>query len=89
MPGQVQPLYITLKRCLALKNSQLYSWLTSTSLNQVDKMDISISLTDEAAKELFVTWNLNNAFPAKLSAPSFDATSNEVAFEEIGLIASR
>lgn len=89
MPGQVRPLSITLKRCLVPKNSQLYDWMTSISLNSVEKKDISISLTNPSATELLVTWNIINAFPTKLTAPLFDATSNEVAFEELTLAASR
>lgn len=89
MPGQSQTLEITLKRGMVPKNSQLYDWMASVSLNRVEKKDISISLTDESGTALLVTWNVSNAFPIKLSAPSFDATSNEVAFEELNLVADR
>lgn len=89
MPGQAQPLNITLKRGMVPKNSQLYKWMTSISLNRVEKKDISISLTDESGTGLLVTWNVSNAFPTELSAPNFDATSNEVAFEELNLVADR
>ncbi|KAG0010161.1 hypothetical protein BGZ82_003570 [Podila clonocystis] len=88
MPGQVQPLSITLKRGLVPKNTHLYDWITSISLNHVEKKDISISLTDESGKVLLITWNIINAFPTKLTAPSF-VTSNEVAFEELSLAADR
>lgn len=89
MPGQAQSVTLTLKRGVMPKNSQLYDWMSSISLNRVEKKDISISLTDEAGKELLVTWNVSNAFPTKLTAPSLDATSNEVAFEELSLAADR
>ncbi|WP_373301078.1 phage tail protein [Streptomyces violascens] len=36
-----------------------------------------------------VTWNVTDAFPTKLTAPHFDATSNEVAVEELSLAAER
>ncbi|CBW75294.1 unnamed protein product [Mycetohabitans rhizoxinica HKI 454] len=89
MPGQAQSVTLTLKRGVMPKNSQLYDWMSSISLNRVEKKDISISLTDEAGKELLVTWNVSNAFPTKLTAPSLDAASNEVAFEELSLAADR
>ncbi|MCG1054785.1 phage tail protein [Mycetohabitans sp. B5] len=89
MPGQAQSVTLTLKRGVMPKNSQLYDWMSSISLNRVEKKDISISLTDESGKELLVTWNVSNAFPTKLTAPSLDATSNEVAFEELSLAADR
>ena len=89
MPGQTDPLTVTLKRGMVLKHSQLYDWMNSISFNRVEKRDLSISLTDDTAKVLFVTWNVVNAFPTKLTGPSFDATSNEVAFEEVSLAADR
>ncbi|AMS13816.1 phage tail protein [Pseudomonas chlororaphis] len=87
MPGQPTPVNITLRRGMVVGQSQLYDWISSTSLNQVEKKDISISLTNASGNELLVTWNISNAFPTKLSAPNFDASSNEVAIEELSLMA--
>ncbi|WP_092296294.1 phage tail protein [Pseudomonas sp. NFIX28] len=87
MPGQAAPVNITLRRGVVVGQSQLYDWISSTSLNQVEKKDISISLTNESGSGLLVTWNISNAFPTKLSAPDFDAASNEVAIEELSLLA--
>ncbi|MFC5473725.1 phage tail protein [Paraherbaspirillum soli] len=89
MPGQAAALNISLKRGIFLGQSQLYDWISSISLNQVEKKDISISLTNESGSELLVTWNIIDAFPTKLTAPSFDASSNEVAIEELCLLALR
>ncbi len=89
MPGQRQALNITLKRGVVKGQKQFYEWINSITLNQVEKKDISISLTNDAGSELLVTWNVSNAFPTKLSAPSFDASSNEVAIEELSLMADR
>ncbi|RQU52924.1 phage tail protein [Burkholderia cenocepacia] len=89
MPGQVQPVTITLKRGIIPKQSQLYDWMNSISLNTVEKKDLSISLTDESGKTLLVTWNVVNAFPTKLTGPSMDAKGNEVALEELSLLADR
>ncbi len=89
MPGQTASMNITLKRGLLQKQSQLYQWINSISANMVEKKDISISLTDSKGGTLYITWNVVNAFPTKLSAPSFDATSNDVAFEEMSLRADR
>ncbi|WP_369790557.1 phage tail protein [Rouxiella sp. WC2420] len=89
MPGQTASMNITLKRGLLQKQSQLYQWINSISANLVEKKDISISLTDSSGNTPYITWNVVNAFPTKLSAPSFDATSNDVAFEEMSLRADR
>lgn len=89
MPGQAEPLTITLKRGVVPKQSQLYDWINAISFNRIEKKDVLISLTNETGSELLVTWNVMNAFPTKWTGPSLDATSNEVAFEELTLAADR
>ena len=88
-PGQPTATNITLKKGLVPTKSQpaFYDWINGVGINQVEKKDISISLTNESGNELLVTWNVSNAFPTKLSAPNFDASSNEVAIEELSLLA--
>ncbi|PAJ74258.1 hypothetical protein CJF42_11470 [Pseudoalteromonas sp. NBT06-2] len=87
MLGQVTDLDFTLSIGIVAGQSQLWAWLNSASGNRIDKRDISISLTNEAGTELIVTWNILNAFPTDLSAPDFDASSNDVALEELSLSA--
>lgn len=89
MPGQIVPVNLTLRRGVVKAAGELFDWINSISLNQVDKKDISISLTSESGSELLVTWNVVNAFPTKLSAPGLDAMSNEIAIEEMSLMADR
>ncbi|KGM29031.1 phage tail protein [Photorhabdus luminescens] len=89
MPGQYQPINITLRKGVFSGDTKLFDWINSIQLNQVEKKDISISLTNETGTEILMTWNVANAFPTKLTSPSFDATSNEVAVQEIILTAAR
>lgn len=89
MPGQRAAINITLKRGVVRGQAQFYEWINSISLNQVEKKDISISLTNEAGTGLFLTWNIVNAFPIKLTAPDFNASSNEIAIEQLDLVADR
>lgn len=89
MPGQREALNISLKRGIFMEHPELYDWINSISLNRVEKKDISISLTNESGITPLVTWNIVNAFPTSLSAPNFDASSNEVAVEELSLLAER
>ena len=89
MPGQPTDVDITLKRGLVRKRSQLYDWINSISLNLIDKRDITVSLTDETASEPLVTWTVTNAFPKKLSAPSFNGSTNEVSVESLELRADK
>lgn len=87
MPGQVQAANITLSKGVFKGKNALYEWLSTISLNAVEKRDLMISLTDETGSELLASWSVINAFPTSLTAPSFDATSNDIAVQEIALIA--
>ncbi|MDK2125463.1 phage tail protein [Parachitinimonas caeni] len=87
MPGQPTDVNITLKRGVVRQKSQFYKWISSISLNLIDKRDITVSLTDEKGTVPLVTWTVTNAFPKKLTAPSFNGGSNEVAMEQLELVA--
>ncbi|MCA6220845.1 phage tail protein [Photorhabdus antumapuensis] len=89
MPGQRQLINITLRKGVFPGDTKLFDWLNSIQLNQVEKKDVSISLTNEAGTEILMTWNVANAFPTSLTSPSFDATSNDIAVQEIKLTADR
>ncbi len=90
MPGQIQPVNISLKKGFVKGKSipVFYEWINDIQLNRVDKKDIVVHLLDEAGNTV-VNWKVIDAFPTKLSAPSFDASSNEVAIESMELMASR
>lgn len=87
MPGQVTDVNVTMKRGLVRSGSQFYDWIASISLNTVEKRDLSVSLTDETGEVLLVTWNIINAFPKKLTAPSINGGSNEASVESLELMA--
>lgn len=89
MPGQRQVPSITLSKGVFPGKNAMYEWINSIQLNQVEKKDIMISLTNEAGTEVLVSWNIANAFPTSLTSPSFDATSNEIAVQQITLMADR
>jgi phage tail-like protein len=90
MPGQIAEVNITLKKGLVKAKSVpvLYDWISAIALNRINKEDITISLCDETGTPV-VTWKVIDAFPTKLTAPTFDANSNEVAVETMELRASK
>ena len=90
MPGNIKSLTITLKKGFVKTRSMsaLYNWIAAIQLNRVDKKDITIHLCDEKGDSV-VRWKVIDAFPTKLTAPSFSATSTEVAIESMELMASR
>jgi len=78
---------ITLKRGVVRKKSAFFDWINEISLNLIDKRDMTVSLTNETGDEPLVTWTVTNAFPKKLTAPSFNGSSNEVAVETLEMMA--
>lgn len=90
MPGQATDVNITLKRGLFRGGSELFDWINSINLNLIDKRDITVSLIDpEADGGSLVTWTVTNAFPKKLTAPSFNGGSNEASVEQLELLADK
>lgn len=89
MPGLSTAVTITLRKGIFRGPNALYDWISSISLNEVEKRDIMISLTNEAGTEYLVTWNVANAFPSSLTTPALDANSNDVSLQEVVLQADR
>lgn len=88
MPGTIKPVHLSLRKGVVRRKSlpALFDWINSTRINQVEKKDILIHLTDEKGNTT-ITWKVINAFPVRLSGPHFDANSTEVAIEELDLMA--
>lgn len=87
MPGQASPVKLTMKKGVVKSDSRLYDWINSINITTVDKKNITVSLMDESGDNPVVSWKVIDAFPTKLDAPSFNATSNEVAVESMELMA--
>jgi len=88
MPAQQKPVNVTMKKGVVVGVSvpTLFGWINSTRLNRIDKKDIYVRLCDEAGAAV-VSWKVINAFPTKLDAPTFTASSNDVAIESLELMA--
>jgi phage tail-like protein len=85
-PGQMDPVAITLKKGVvrAVSIKVLYAWIASIQTNLIEKKDIYIRLCDEKGDPV-ISWKVVNAFPISLSAPTFDAASNDAAIETMEL----
>ena len=88
MPGQRKVATVTMKKGVVVGVSvpTLFAWINSIQLNRVDKKDIYVRLCDENGAAV-VSWKVINAFPTKLDAPAFTASSNDVAVETLELTA--
>ncbi|WP_298548727.1 phage tail protein [uncultured Aquimarina sp.] len=79
--AQRKPISVSLKRGVVKNRKYLYDWLRSEN-----KRDINIALCDESFTPV-VSWEVYRALPIKLNAPSFSASTNDVAIESLDLIA--
>ena len=87
MPGMPSAVEFSLKKGIVRSDSFLSQWIASIKQNTVDKKDVVISLRDENEDKPLVVWTVRNAFPKKIEAPSFNASSNEIAIESMDLMA--
>ncbi|PON13157.1 phage tail protein [Candidatus Entotheonella serta] len=87
MPAQGTPANITLNKGVVRGSSiaALYRWISDIQTNQVTKKDIFVRLCDET-RAAVISWKVITAFPTKLDAPTFDATSDDVAIETMELM---
>ncbi len=87
MPAQQTDVKITLKKGVVRGSSvpNLFKWINATQINQSEKKDIFVRLCDEKG-DAVISWKVINAFPTKLTAPTFDAKSNDAAIETMELV---
>jgi phage tail-like protein len=85
-PAQATATTLSLKKGIirGVSIKALYGWIQTVQTNQVEKKDVFIRLCDEKGDPV-ISWKVGNAFPTKLSAPTFDATSNDAAIETLDL----
>jgi phage tail-like protein len=87
MPAQQGEVKITLKKGVVRGTSvaAFFKWISATQINQIEKKDIYVRLCDEKG-DAVISWKVINAFPTKLTAPTFDAKSNDAAIESMELV---
>lgn len=74
---------VTLRRGIT-NSAELWAWQQTAAAGQTDRRNVSVVLVDEAGDEQ-IRWNLRRAWPSKWAGPSFNATANDVAVEELEL----
>lgn len=67
-----------------------YEWVMDVSQGKVlgedRNKDITITLFDDDGTTSLAVWNLYNVWPSKYTAPDFNASSSEIAFESVELV---
>jgi phage tail-like protein len=87
MPGLTKYGNVTLRWGMS-ENMEFYEWVTAigngekTSEDRAE--DITIHLQDDAHQDI-ASWTLVAAWPCKYTAPDFNASSSEIAFESVEL----
>jgi phage tail-like protein len=85
-PAQATATTLSLKKGIikGVSIKKLYDWIMTVQTNLVEKKDVFIRLCNEKGDPV-ISWKVGNAFPTKLSAPTFDANSNDAAIETLDL----
>ena len=84
MPGHTHYSNIILKRGILRGDNDFFLWINTKSLNHVERRDIVIKLLNQN-HEPVVSWKAVNAFPVKYSGPVLNASSSDIAIEELEL----
>ena len=81
LPGLKKYGNITLKQGVA-DSMVMYEWMIAGVEGEVERKTITITILDET-ETATASWQVINAWPAKYTAPDFNATSSEVAVESL------
>ncbi len=89
MPGLTKYGNVTLKWGMS-ENMSFWDWVVGisdgTKQAAEDRMeDITIHLQDDSHQDI-ASWTLFACWPSKYTAPDFNATSSEIAFESVELV---
>jgi phage tail-like protein len=87
LPGLVTHSDITLSRGITA-DSKLWEWREKAMKGNVERHDISITLTDNNGNAK-ITWNLFACWPRQWTGPSLNATTDDLAVEQLVLACER
>lgn len=81
LPGLKKYGNITLKQGVA-DSMVMYEWMIAGVEGEVERKTITITILDET-ETATASWQVINAWPAKYTAPDFNATASDVAIESL------
>jgi len=82
MPGIVKYGNITMKRGVFVNDNTFWKWHNEISMNVVARRTVIIKLLDEKGN-VTMQWQLNNAWPTKITSTDLKSDGNEVAVDSI------
>ena len=87
IPGLVTHSDVTLSRGIT-NDAKLWEWRAKAMKGAVERHNISITLLDDVGNPK-ITWNLFECWPTKWTGPTFNATADEIAIEQMTLAYER
>ncbi|MCI5221334.1 MAG: phage tail protein [Candidatus Electrothrix sp. AR4] len=82
MPGIQKSGNVTMKKGVFKGDNKFWDWFKEIKMNVIKRKKITISLLDEEHKATMI-WELDNAWPTKITGTDLKSDGNEVAVESI------
>ncbi|NQY07949.1 MAG: phage tail protein [Flavobacteriales bacterium] len=82
MPGIVKYGNITMKRGVFVNDNTFWNWHAEISMNTIKRRTVIIRLLDENGK-VTMQWQLNDAWPTKITSTDLKSDGNEVAVDTL------
>jgi phage tail-like protein len=83
LPGLVTYGDVSLSRGIT-SDSELWEWRSTVMGGTADRRNLSIVLMNDKGEDV-IRWNFRNCWPTSWSGPSLDASSDELAIEQLTL----
>lgn len=84
MPGITKYGNVTMKRGIFVNDNSFWNWHAQVTMNTIKRRTVIIRLLDEKG-ETTMQWQLNNAWPTKITSADLKSDGNEVAVDTIEL----
>ncbi len=82
MPGITKYGNITMKRGVFVNDNTFWNWHAQVTMNTIKRRTVIIRLLDEKGGTT-MQWQLNNAWPTKITSTDLKSDGNEVAVDTI------
>lgn len=82
MPGIAKYGNVTMKRGVFVNDNTFWAWMDQIKMNTIARRTVLIKLLDEAGG-VTMQWQLNNAWPTKITGTDLKSDGNEVAVDTI------
>ncbi|MBX9781661.1 MAG: phage tail protein [Chitinophagaceae bacterium] len=82
MPGLAKYGNVTMKKGVFVNDNSFLNWHNEIKMNTIKKRTVLISLLDESGS-VTMQWQLNNAWPTKITGTDLKSDGSEIAVETI------